>query len=642
MGWQDDELISPAAQPAKTGAAWEQDEVIAPAPPSPAAVAQPQSQQPSIASIGTNLASGANRGLMAVAGMPIDALSNLADLGIAAYGAARGPDANGDVPPLLDRSQILGSSEWIRNKFAPTGIGVQVGDSAPDRYAGIVGQGLAGAALTPQNALSGALRGVAGNVAGNAAYEQTHDPAAAAAASLLAGGAPEAGKAVVRGAIRGGEAGRQRVAENIDAFQRSGSMPSVGQATERPVWRAVESVLSKIPGGAGIMASRAETRQAELGAGADRIASNLAPGATASRSGSQIERGITETFLPDARAKQAQLYKVLDAKIAPQSNVPVTNTIAALDKVSQGIANAPTVSGTKLVKNGLAEELRDAIKADAPYGALPYEALKAMRTRIGEKLESFDMAPDVPRQQLKQIYAGLTEDMKVAAAINGPEATAALQRANNYTRGLHDRIDSLQSVIDKAGGPEKIFQAATAGTGEGATTLRTVMKSLPAPAQATLASSVVRRLGRATPGNQNDVGDQFSTQTFLTNWAKLSPEAKGTLTAPFGPKFKADMEALAKVANNLKQGAKVYANPSGTSAAAASIGAASGAASALMSGHPGGAVVIGGGIAAANGLARIVNNKEFVLALSRATKLSPQAVVGQLTALKDGQQEQND
>lgn len=46
-----------------------------------------------------------------------------------------------------------------------------------------------------------------------------------------------------------------------------------------------------------------------------------------------------------------------------------------------------------------------------------------------------------------------------------------------------DRLDTIDHVVTKNGGPEMVFQAAMTGTKEGATTLRAVMRSLPMDAR---------------------------------------------------------------------------------------------------------------------------------------------------------------
>ena len=195
------------------------------------------------------------------------------------------------------------------------------------------------------------------------------------------------------------------------------------------------------------------------------------------------------------------------------------------------------------------------------------------------------------------------------------------------------RLDTLSSVVDKAGGPEKIFAAATSGTKEGATTLRAVMQSLPTDGQKMLSAAVIRRLGRATSGQQNELGDKFSTETFLTNWNSLSGEAKSSLFDRYGSGFRASMDNVAKVAANLRDGSKVFRNPSGTGQAVAQTSAAAAFFGALASGRLKTALGVAGGIGVSNLIARLMTNPRFVKWLSTTTSKPTSAAPALLNQL---------
>ena len=265
-------------------------------------------------------------------------------------------------------------------------------------------------------------------------------------------------------------------------------------------------------------------------------------------------------------------------------------------------------------------------------GALPYQAAKALRTRVGEMIANAGIVSDVPRAELKQLYGALSQDIRAQASTN-PKALAAANRAENYYRAGLDRIEKVESVVNRAGGTEKVFQAATSGTREGATTLRAVMQSLKPEESKILTSTVVRRLGRANPGAQNDVGDAFSTETFLTNWNGLSKEAKSTLFDRMGPGFREDMDNIARVASNLRSGSKVYANPSKTSDATIQAATVGSAVTSLLMGSPGGAAAVGGAVASANLGSRLMTNPTFVRWLGRNTNRPVGALNGQIGVL---------
>jgi hypothetical protein len=64
---------------------------------------------------------------------------------------------------------------------------------------------------------------------------------------------------------------------------------------------------------------------------------------------------------------------------------------------------------------------------------------------------------------------------------------------------------------------------------------------------------------------KNDVGDAFSSETFLTNLAAMSPEAKKALFGHSGfPGLRERVDQMARMASVRREGAQVFANPSGT------------------------------------------------------------------------------
>jgi hypothetical protein len=483
--------------------------------------------------------------------------------------------------------------------------------------------------------------------------------AADLAGSITPGVLAAAAPAATRAGFRGGEAGRQRVEQNIQSFQRAGTTPSVGQATESRAMRGAESLLSRTPGGAGPMVAKAESQADELGAMLEKRASELTRKTSAEQAGRQIQRSISGEggFVESFKAKQGQLFDELDQFLPSGSRVDVAKTREALSALNTSIPGAPNVSKffqnskirgiqTALEKDinsrplllapGMddpAAEIFDIIKKVDPAkadqyaaeifrdGKLPYEALKKLRTLVGNEIADSTIASDVPRSKWKALYAALSDDLKQAADGSGPQAQAAWKRANNYTRAGMRRIEAIESVIDKSGGPEAIFRAATSNTKEGATTLRAVMQSLDKDGQKMVTATVMRRLGLAKAGVQGELGDQFSTETFLTNWNLLSTEAKRALLDRHGPQFRADMDQVAKVAANLRAGSQVFRNPSGTSQATTQAATAATFVVSVLSGNVGTAGAVAGGVAGANLSARLMTNPRFVRWLAQTTKV---------------------
>jgi hypothetical protein len=487
----------------------------------------------------------------------------------------------------------------------------------------------------------------AGAVTGAASSEAVRRSGAGAGAQLaagLAGGlapslAQAGASALTRGAIRGGEAGRQAVEENLDTFTRAGTTPSVGQATQGRFSRAAETLLARVPGAAGRMAKKAVAQAEEFGAAIESAASRLAGRTSKTQAGEKIASGIKGPggFVERTKAVQSQLYDNLDQQIAPDRPTSVANTLATLKELTAVDPGAARTTGNLV--NSRIKQIAEDLAADtqANGGVVPYSAMKALRTRVRELQDDSGLVSDVPQKQLERLYGALSEDLREAAKQVGPAAERAWSRANTYTRVLVKRKEILDDVINKNGGPESIYNAATAGTSEGATRLRAVMQSLDEGGQKAVSATVLRRLGRAVNSQQDELSEKFSTETFLSNWAKLSSEAKSALFDRFGRQYRRDVDALSKVAANLREGSQVFKNPSGTGQAGAQIATASAAGAALTAlavGNALPAVGLGATLAGANFSSRLMTNPDFVRWLAVSTKLPPSMYTSQINQLQ--------
>lgn len=503
----------------------------------------------------------------------------------------------------------------------------------------------AGPGMQTASAATGAgASGVARENDGGAGAQILAGLAGAAAPSLSVA----AGSEALRRAMRGGEVGRQRFAENIKLFdEAAGISPSVGQASEGRFPRAIESVLSRTPGGAGPIVRDAEGKAEKIASTVRGMADKLSPGASPALAGESITKGVTG-FKEGFKKLQERLYDKLDSHLPQNTPISVTKTQDALKELNADIPGAPNLS--EWFKNSKIQGIDAALAADlakasrpaiqssvmpqpnAP-AALPYEAIKKLRTLVGRELADGSLLSDVPRSKWTALYAALSDDLGEAAVKAGPKAAEAWRQANTFSRTQLERLEQLQNVVGRDA-PEKVFQAAMSGSKEGDTILKRVISAIPKDNRADVAAAVLRRMGNANPGAQNALGDAFSTETFLTNLSKISPDAQKTL---FG-RLKDDetrnqLMKLAKVAANMREGSKVFANPSGTQQAISAQTAGLGVLGALATGHLGAAATGVAAPIAANVLSRKMTSPSAVNWLARRTEISPALLPSEINAL---------
>jgi len=491
------------------------------------------------------------------------------------------------------------------------------------------GQVLAGAKYAPKavKALGGLLKAepamqVAQSVTGGMAQQAAEEAGAGGVGQTIAGAGgaiapslPAIARAGVTSAARG-FASPEAVLENIQAMRGAGTEATLGQATGAKPIQYLESALGITPGASGYMAKKGAEQQAQIGSKIEQIAQELAPGATELSAGSKIRQGIKDVFLPQARKYQNTLYAEVEKYIPKNTEVDISNTKNLLNEITAPLPGMKATSESSLLKNQVIDQLTSGLNIDTALGGgLPLSGVRELRSRIGEKLGQFQMDSNFPRAELLRLYGALTEDIAKVVGNAGPEAKLAFDEANAYTKRLHDKIDLLQPIIDKAT-PERIFNAAMGGQKADTTILNTVMDAVPQEARREFVAAFLNKMGRAVSSTQDVAGNVFSTETFLTNWDKLRGSPKEILFGNFGQSFKNDMDKIAKATSIMRTGSQQYRNPSGTTQKLVAAGTIGGGIMALLT-APATLIPAAKAAGIANLSARALTNPKFVRLLAK-------------------------
>lgn len=616
------------------------------------------------------VATGYNKGLLSLAGLPVDTIANIRDLGKAAIGAPYTATTGKPPPDWLqvgNREDDVGSgANLIRagQKYAAPLFKAQ----NPEYEGGYLQSGGAGlgAVMNPSSGAqiaNQAMLGGASALAGKFASEKSDNPAWSILASLLPGAGQQAANNLTKYAIRGGEKGRQDMAQRVADLEAAGvTSPTVGLATGNKFIGGVENMLGNTPGSVGKIRDARQTILDQLQnkvAGAADMAS-IDRGAL--RAGQGIQEGLN-AFKGNAekgtgfKGTQKELYNKLDSFIKSQDEVGVSNTMAALEKLNADIPTMPELS--KQFKNSRILSIEGALKKDlAPVEGkspgttqvvetsfdgiptiktvplpptvereartgVPYEAAKKLRTLVGGEIENSNFLSDIPRDKWKSLYGSLSGDIETLAKSKGPQAEQASKRANDYTRSGIERMERTASFADKTA-PEDAFKSLSNTLNENVSTFQAVKKSLPEGARGQVAGTVIERLGKATNSNQNAGGDVWSPETFLTNWNKITPKGKQELLSGFpnSAQVAADIDAVAKTASMMRDNSKLWSNPSGTAAnlaARGTIGAIGLGGAAAIAGLGSGLIPLaaGGSVLGARLTANALTDKRSLAALLR-------------------------
>ena len=622
-------------------------------------------------------ATGVNRGVADLLGLPVDAVANVLDLGKAAigYGTSK---VTGKAPPdwtaPFDRTGVPGSADWlaaqVRNGSNALNMPSPMDNpNSQDNISRILYSGgrAAGASIIPnpraaiagantvQNMVRGGVAGLTGGTVGEVA------PDYAGVASMLPQTIGTASIAAKNLAIRGGEQGRQNMAQRIQDLKSGGiNNPSMGLASGSPLVMGIENLLSKMPGSVGTYqdanAANFSGMQAKLSGARDLASSSYGP----SVAGAAIQNDLTSTVpgvnsLPNriSGGYQTLLNNVLN-KVGADTPIPVNNTLATAGGLATPNAVAPNVSalsiqpkiakvyeafqadnGGSLPTNSLGME----IPGVAPKG-IPFGIVKDQRSNVGREISSPDTRGTPIEGQYKRLYAAMSDDLGQSAALSdvmnsGPQlpGTSALSnwgRANALYSAGADRMDRVGPIANKTA-PEQAYQAYLQAANGNVSTLQAVKKSINPETRGTVAATMLDDMGAANPGQQNSSGTLFSPDSYLTRYNKMAPGRDELLSGfPNADRVATTVDDVAQAASMLKDGSKIWANPSGTGgnvAASASLGSIVG----NLFSNPLGALGAVGGLLGGNQLSnRFLLNPKRVNATASDQVMSPDVVQGLL------------
>lgn len=453
-------------------------------------------------------------------------------------------------------------------------------------------------------------------------------------------------KGGVKTAMRGGKEGRREAVKAVQDLKRFDTHPSVAQATQKAWMDSLESGMSRFPGSAGVLRKRVKATSERVQKGIQVRADKLAGGrADPEMAGKTIKRGIEEGFIPEFKDKAGVLFGKLEQAIPADKPTPIGNYKAILEGLASPVPGAEATSAA--IQNPALRRYLDALTVDLGAqslleGNMPFSAVMGVRRAIGQKLSGTDLIADVSRGELKAVYAALSRDIETAAAAHSDEALKAFKRANRYYSAGIGRVEDFLEPLAKKVEPERIFENLWSGSKAGPTKVRTVMRSLSPAERRVVASSYMQRLGRAPASQQNQAGDVFSFETFLTRWNQMDERAKDAVfNYPEMKGTRADLDRIARAAERSRESSRAFFNPSGTAGALTGTSLITGGTASGLVGAATGTqeliyfpVALAALSASSYGAARLLmTNRGFVRWLATATKVKPNGAAAHLGRL---------
>lgn len=396
--------------------------------------------------------------------------------------------------------------------------------------------------------------------------------------------------------------------------------PPAAVASGRKSFMIAQNALSDFPFSADVLQKHAKMNMEQLQAASRHLASEY---------GDILSKEELGLLLKNHSKKGIDNLKGVYDKLFSRVSADMGDKLFQLDNLkayrAKVIAQSEKGPSTKVV-NKIDEILaKSDVRASDPLErsmgqrdiGLPFWAMKKHRTKIGEMLSEPGMIThnNIANQDLKGVYKALSQDMEAAAKSAGDKTYAKWKAANKYYDvSLQRKVPILEEII-KQGYDEKVYNIVMKPSEykDGGSRLRALRRQLDPEVWDTVAATVLDKIGKAVPSAQDSTGSVFSVETFMTNWSKMSREAKHALFS--GTRNKAlanELDEFTKVTSDFKEIEKI-ANKSKTGSVLMFFSLFTNIGTATWAGGP----MAGAGMAATmtavpRSLAKLMTSKKFV------------------------------
>lgn len=487
---------------------------------------------------------------------------------------ARGVASIANPGTLQSVAQIIG-----RTPIRDTVAGVTAGAGSS------IGQELGGTAGQIVGTLAGGIGGYAG------------------ANAAMRAAAPRAPNALAQAA------GRQ----NVDLLPAD---------TGGPIARAVTTGTKASPLSVSPVVEAAESQQRQFGEAVRRTAAAQGEVVNTQVAGESVRKGAKE-YIKEATARGNRLYERAFAQAKGVTAIkPQATVAAAQSELARLKANPAASPGAVAELEGFISNIQSGVSI---------QGLRDARTLLSQGVYDGKLRGAPEQAMWKNILGNVSSDIEAGLRSAGRDQAADTFRAADklWAERIEVIDQALAPIIGKDGlksGEEVLaaVESMTQGKQGGNMRLGRLLSSLPEAEAGKVRATLVDRLGRAKPGAQDAQGETFSPATFLTNWNKMTPQAKVSL---YPDKSMRDaLNDLAVIAEGTKRGQSMT-NTSNTGVAVNSadqirmganlaVGGATAVASLPL------AIVSG---LAVYGTGKLMASPGFARLLARTAKMPPEA-----------------
>lgn len=394
--------------------------------------------------------------------------------------------------------------------------------------------------------------------------QKVADYALEGAAATVGEGLGRAVAPLAKKALGGGTIAAKNILETFKQFDITPALPVVTKSRGMGI---VEAGLKQIPSAADVIGKQTDEIVVQTKNAVSKIIARYGEPSSFQETGEIIQKAAVKAG-ERIGFRQESLYQEAYDAMGDGAVVQVDSIKSLYQSMIGELNKAPKALAPKLKPT--LDEL-GAIIADAGDNGMDFSALRQVRTAIGRDLGKSHLMSGSEEAVKKRVYAAVSEDLGNAASQYSDEAAHLMKRADRYTRRYETQYKEYLTKIINTDGEEKAYLFAMRSNNYGNSTLKKLKTVFTPEEWDMVAASTLDKMGLATKGMQNAKGDAFSINTFLTNWNKMSPEARNTL---FNSKRHKDtyqaLNKLTDLMGSLKEVGR-SANTSNTSGAIATM-----------------------------------------------------------------------
>lgn len=510
------------------------------------------------------------------------------ELGVAAHGALEGISNLGD----LVARHVLPGGGLLSALGAPTGqqVADQLSTAAglPDaqtdnerllqKGSGAAATALATGGIGEVSPILSLLSGSASGVASEFARQHGYGALGQLIAGLAGGAVPSLASSAVNIARNAGNAAAGTTDSIADTAARLGVTPTPATVGGNAA-AGIQKMLSVVPGGAGAVRDAAHNEVDQLANATRQAAQDIGQVGTRESAGQSVVRGA-QAYQRATATQGGALYRARDAAFGGQdAPVSVDNFRQNLAQAQARYPTSPAIQDllTHPAVARVANALPEAAANDPDAGIMTLGEATDALSHLRYVLRTIDRPPGTPGAQppvvvrsVRQAEQALEDDVTNAAQAadqaagreaGAPGSAVAAQRdADAYWA---QRSQALSGPLKKAMAsaaddmkvsPETVYNGLASDAqrvGGNIRRFREAWFRLPTYTRNNFAATYLDDLGRARSGAQNDLGTNWSFDTFINNWDKMQPQARAIM---FGGREQSQtIDDIARYASRLKE-----------------------------------------------------------------------------------------